>query len=131
MLVSYKLADSIGSSMVKPMLVDVGHSLTAIGTLALMSSITGMIAADGMSTVALFALMMEQCRTCHEGADYSLQVILGGLVGATSGWLASQLGYQLHFIAAGLRGLLMLVFAWNVLRQHPQLQAGRRVAPGA
>ena len=186
-LVSYKLADSIGSSMIKPMLVDTGFSLSAIGTLTLASSITGMVAAvvggmlyyrlgprvtlplfgllqalgiagfaliasgrtelpwvyglslfeqaaDGMSTVALFALMMEQCRTNHEGADYSLQaclqVILGGLVGATSGWLASLLGYRLHFIVAGLLGVVMLAFAWNFLRQHPHLQAGRRVSMG-
>jgi MFS family permease len=184
-LVSYKLADAMGSAMVKPMLVDLGLSLATIGTLTLVSSITGMAAAvlggflyyrwgpritlplfgflqalgiagfaliamgytelhwiyglslfeqiaDGMSTVALFALMMEQCRTGHEGADYSLQaclqVILGGLVGATSGWLASQLGYQWHFSVCGLLGLLMLFFAWNFLSRHPGLAAGRKAA---
>jgi MFS family permease len=176
----------MGSSMVKPMLVDAGFSLSAIGTLTLASSITGMVAAvlggllyyrlgpritlplfgllqalgiagfaliaaghtelpwvyglslfeqtaDGMSTVALFALMMEQCRRNHEGADYSLQacmqVILGGLVGASSGWLAGQVGYQWHFLGSGMLGVLFLLLVWNFLRQHPQLQAGRKVAP--
>jgi MFS family permease len=184
-LVSYKLADALGSGMVKPMLVDAGFSLSAIGTLTLAASITGMIAAvlggllyyrlgpritlplfgllqaagiagfaliamghtdittvyavslfeqaaDGMSTVALFALMMEQCRPGHEGADYSLQtclqVILAGLTGAGSGWLASAAGYQWHFIIAGALGVLMLLLVWNFLRRHPRLNAGRRVA---
>jgi hypothetical protein len=75
--------------------------------------------ADGMSTVVLFALMMEQCRTNHEGADYSLQaccqVILAGLVGAASGWVASYMGYELHFLGSGLLGLLSLVPAWYFL----------------
>jgi MFS family permease len=184
-LVSYKLADALGSGMVKPMLVDAGFSLSAIGTLTLAASITGMIAAvlggllyyrlgpritlplfgllqaagiagfaliamghtdittvyavslfeqaaDGMSTVALFALMMEQCRPGHEGADYSLQtclqVILAGLTGAGSGWLASTAGYQWHFMIAGALGVLMLLLVWNFLRRHPRLNAGRRVA---
>jgi MFS family permease len=184
-LVSYKLADALGSGMVKPMLVDAGFSLSAIGTLTLVSSVTGMIAAvlggllyyrlgprvtlplfgllqaagiagfaliaaghtdiptvyavslfeqaaDGMSTVALFALMMEQCRPSHEGADYSLQtclqVILAGLTGAGSGWLASGLGYQWHFLIAGALGVLMLLLVWNFLRRHPGLNAGRRIA---
>ncbi len=88
-----------------------------------------------MSTVALFALMMEQCRPGHEGADYSLQtclqVILAGLTGAGSGWLASAAGYQWHFIIAGAFGVLMLLLVWNFLRRHPGLNAGRQVAtPG-
>lgn len=184
-LITYKLADALGSGMVKPMLVDAGFTLSDIGTLTLISSVTGMLAAvlggllyyrlgpritlplfgllqaagiagfaviaaghrdvatvyavslfeqaaDGMSTVALFALMMEQCRPNHEGADYSLQtclqVILAGLTGATSGWLASAVGYQWHFLIAGGLGVLMLLFVWNFLRRHPDLNAGRKAA---
>ena len=171
-LVTYKLGDSLGSAMIKPMLVDAGYSLSLIGTITLAASIAGMFAAvlggwfyyrlgpavtllgfgllqamglaafaliplgyndallvtgialfeqmaDGMSTVVLFALMMEQCRTNHEGADYSLQaccqVILAGLAGAASGWFASCLGYEIHFLGSGLLGLLSLVPAWYFL----------------
>ena len=171
-LVTYKLGDSLGSTMIKPMLVDAGFSLSLIGTITLAASIAGMFAAvlggwfyyrlgpavtllgfgllqamglaafaliplgyndallvtgialfeqmaDGMSTVVLFALMMEQCRTNHEGADYSLQaccqVILAGLVGATSGWVASYMGYERHFLGSGLLGLLSLGPAWYFL----------------
>nr|WP_298170519.1 MFS transporter [uncultured Pseudomonas sp.] len=69
--------------------------------------------ADGMSTVALFAAMMRQCRPEHEGADFTLQasaqLLLGGLVGALSGVLAKALGYSGLFLAAGALGLLVLL----------------------
>lgn len=68
--------------------------------------------ADGVSTVALFAAMMRQCRPDHEGADFtlqaSLQLLLGGVVGALSGVLATQLGYQGLFLLAGGLGLAAL-----------------------
>lgn len=68
--------------------------------------------ADGMSTVALFAVMMRQCRPEHEGADFSLQasvqLLLAGLVGACSGLLAKWLGYPALFLGAGTLGLLAL-----------------------
>jgi len=85
--------------------------------------------ADAMSTVVLFALMMELCRPNHEGADYSLQaclqVIVGGLAGAGSGWLASWLGYGGHFALAGLLGAAALVPAWLFLWRNPHLAAVR------
>ncbi len=69
-------------------------------------------AADGMSTVALFAVMMSRCRPEHEGADFTLQasvqLLLAGLVGATSGLLATWLGYEVLFVAAGALGVLAL-----------------------
>ncbi len=69
--------------------------------------------ADGMSTVALFAVMMRQCRPEHEGADFTLQasvqLLLAGLVGATSGLLATWLGYQALFVGAGSLGVLALL----------------------
>ena len=65
-----------------------------------------------MSTVALFALMMRQCRPEHEGADFTLQasvqLLLAGLVGASSGLLAKWLGYEALFVGAGVLGLLAL-----------------------
>jgi MFS family permease len=69
-------------------------------------------AADGMSTVALFAVMMSLCRAEHEGADFTLQacvqLLLAGLVGALSGLLAKSLGYAVVFYSAGALGLLAL-----------------------
>jgi MFS family permease len=70
--------------------------------------------ADGMSTVALFAVMMGRCRPEHEGADFTLQasaqLLLSGLVGASSGLLAKTVGYGGLFMGAALLGLAMLVW---------------------
>ncbi len=172
-ILTYKAGDSLGSGMVKPMLVDAGFSLSAIGSVTLTASLAGMAAAvlggllyyrwgakitllcfglmqaagigaftliargytdlptlysvtifeqvaDGMSTVVLFALMMEQCRPNHEGADYSIQacfqVLLAGFIGAASGWIASNVGYSQHFLMAASLGLLALVPAWYYLQ---------------
>ncbi len=88
--------------------------------------------ADGMSTVVLFALMMDQCRENHEGADYSLQtclqVILSGMVGMASGWVASRVGYESLFVAAGLLGVMVLVPAWYFLKHRAN---GERLAKPA
>ncbi|WP_043310275.1 MFS transporter [Pseudomonas sp. ML96] len=69
--------------------------------------------ADGMSTVALFAVMMRMCRPEHEGADFTLQasaqILLAGLVGACSGVIAKALGYEALFIGAAVLGGAMLV----------------------
>ena len=76
-----------------------------------------------MSTVALFAVMMRQCRAEHEGADFTLQasaqLILAGLVGASSGLLAKWFGYQSLFIGAGVLGVMVLgvVIYYFVLAQ--------------
>jgi MFS family permease len=78
-------------------------------------------AADGMSTVALFAAMMRMCRREHEGADFTLQasalLLLGGLVGAASGLLAQSFGYSPLFVMAGLLGFLALVVVLAYFRK--------------
>ena len=84
-------------------------------------------AADGMSTVALFAVMMSLCRAEHEGADFTLQacvqLLLAGVVGALSGVLAKVLGYQALFLSAGGLGLLALaVVGYYFARQPAPLQ---------
>ncbi|GAB3554031.1 MFS transporter [Noviherbaspirillum agri] len=91
-------------------------------------------AADGMSTVALFAVMMNQCRPEHEGADFTLQacaqVVLAGVVGSLSGMVAKGLGYEGHFLLSGMLGLLALVL---VMRNFAKLakQPAARPAPHA
>lgn len=79
-------------------------------------------AADGLSTVALFAAMMRQCRPGHEGADFTLQastqILLGGFVGAASGVLAKALGYDGLFVCAGALGLAALVLVWRYFYRH-------------
>ncbi|CAD5107150.1 MFS transporter [Zestomonas carbonaria] len=164
-VLTFKLGDSLGSPMIKPMLVDQGWSTGELGQLTLASSLAGIggallggllyarlgalrslllfgalqaigIAAmallvgaggqvglvyaialfeqvaDGMSTVALFAAMMRLCRPEHEGADFTLQasaqLLLAGLVGASSGVLAKALGYGGLFVGAGVVGMLVL-----------------------
>ena len=78
--------------------------------------------ADGMTTVALFAVMMSYCRAEHEGADFTLQacvqLLLAGLVGASSGLLAQWLGYSTLFLLAGLIGLAMLALVQRHFRQR-------------
>ena len=73
--------------------------------------------ADGMSTVALFAVMMRMCRPEHEGADFTLQasaqILLAGLVGACSGVIAKALGYEALFIGAAILGGAMLVLVMH------------------
>lgn len=75
--------------------------------------------ADGLSTVALFTLMMDQCRSAHEGSDYtvqaSMQLSLEGLAGALSGFSAASLGYSYHFLlSAGLTlAAIIPVVYWN------------------
>lgn len=70
--------------------------------------------ADGMSTVALFAVMMRMCRPGREGADFTLQasaqILLAGVVGACSGVLAKAMGYGGLFLTAALLGAAMLVW---------------------
>ena len=168
LLMSFKLGDSLASPMIKPMLVDLGWGLGALGQLTLLSSLCGILgalaggwlyarlgawralllggvlqaltlaslasltqgaadslvyslalleqAADGLSSVVLFAAMMRQCRSAHEGADFtlqaSLQLLLAGLVGATSGLLAKAIGYPGLFLTAGLLGLLALLLLY-------------------
>ena len=87
-------------------------------------------AADGMSSVALFAAMMRQCRPAHEGADYTLQasaqVLLGSVVGGASGALAKVFGYDGLFLTAGVLGVLALglvLHAWRRLPADPQATA--------
>jgi len=165
-LLTYKIADSLGSAMIKPLLVHSGYTLEQIAHISLSAMIAGLIAAlvaggiyyrlgwrvslllfgllqalgigayglialdmvsaqqvyaiaifeqmaDGMSTVALFALMMRYCRENHEGGDFTLQVslhmVIAGTFGMWSGFLVKFLGYDLHFAIALCAGLLALV----------------------
>lgn len=164
-VLTFKLGDSLGSPMIKPMLVDQGWSAGGIGSLTLVASLAGIGGAllgglgykwlgairslllfgllqalgigalalvpgldtsllgaalavfeqiaDSMSTVALFAVMMSQCRVGHEGGDFtiqaSIQIVLVGLVGAFSGVLAKALGYEGLFVTAALLGGLALL----------------------
>jgi MFS family permease len=89
------------------MLVTRGGDIVMVYAVAL-----GEQVADGMSTVALFAVMMRRCRPEHEGADFTLQasaqVLLAGMVGATSGVLAKSVGYVPLFLLAGTLGLAAL-----------------------
>lgn len=102
-------------------LVNAGGQTALVYLVALFEQI-----ADGMSTVALFAVMMRQCRPEHEGADFTLQasvqLLLAGLVGATSGLLATWLGYQALFVGAGSLGVLALLVVLLYFRRYGQLE---------
>lgn len=171
---TYKLGDSLGSPMIKPMLIDQGWTLAGIGQLTLISTLVGIAgaalggylysrlgalrllllagvaqalglglmatlleagtdisrvysvalfeqAADGLSTVALFAAMMRQCRAGFEGGDYTLQacaqLLIAGFVGSASGVLANAYGYSTLFIISALVALAALPLVWLSLRR--------------
>lgn len=75
---------------------------------------------DSISTVALFALMMHVCRPGHEGADFTLQAclqgVIAGMAGSLSGLLAGAFGLGALFSLAGGAGLLVWV---GILFVHP------------
>ncbi|MDO9323122.1 MAG: MFS transporter [Pseudomonas sp.] len=103
------------------LLVSQGAEISLVYPIALFEQV-----ADGMSTVALFAVMMGQCRPEHEGADFTLQacvqLLLAGIVGAASGVLAKWLGYSTVFIGAGVLGLLALLVVGYYFRFVRHLQ---------
>ena len=74
--------------------------------------------ADAMATVALFTLMMDHCRAYHEGADYtlqaSIQLMAVGVFALGSGYSATWLGYDGHFLlSAGLcLAAIMVIPVW-------------------
>ena len=104
------------------LLADAGAERSLVYPIALFEQ-----AADGMSTVALFAAMMRQCRAEHEGADFTLQasaqLLLGGLVGLLSGVLATWLGYAGLFALAGAVGVMVLAMVLVYFRRMEQASA--------
>jgi predicted MFS family arabinose efflux permease len=69
--------------------------------------------ADGLSTVALFTLMMGVCRKESPGTDYTLQaalqVTVSGIAAALSGIFAQAFGYPAVFAAGCILTLCALV----------------------
>lgn len=170
-LLTYKIADSFGSAMIKPLLFDAGLETETIATISLVAMICGIIAAfigaaiyyrigarsslvlagflqaagiaaysviplgvtalpaiygiaifeqvaDALSTVALFAAMMSYCRQGHEGGDYTIQASLhmtiAGTLGMLSGFVATAIGYNAHFMLAGCLGFVALMPAMTL-----------------
>lgn len=169
-LLTFKVADSLGSAMIKPLLAAQGWDAAGMGGITAWASIHGLLGAtlggvlyfrwgafrcllgfgflqaigigawallaiepdrpvvyaiaafeqlaDGMSTVALFAVMMAWCRRGHEGGDYTLQMslhmLIAGVGSVLSGFVAHTLGLTLHFLLAGLAGLASLWLVWRL-----------------
>jgi MFS family permease len=69
--------------------------------------------ADGLSTVALFTIMMDRCRPQSPGTDYSLQaslqVLVAGVAALCGGLLTDRFGYSAVFAIAAALTLLALV----------------------
>jgi predicted MFS family arabinose efflux permease len=76
--------------------------------------------ADGLSTVALFTIMMDRCRAHSPGTDYSLQaslqVLATGIAALCGGVYAERFGYAAVFSTAAAVTLLALVPASISLR---------------
>ncbi|MGF2733986.1 MFS transporter [Marinobacter sp. DUT-1] len=173
MVIGYKVADAMGSGMIRPMLSDAGWSSQAIGTFTLITTLVGLIGAalggwlytligghraliltgiaqalaimawvlatgpatavstvyavglaeqlaDGASTVVLFAMMMNVCRSQWAGTDFtvqaSIQVVAAGLFGVLGGLIADLAGYAVLMITAGLAGLGVVgVYAHRII----------------
>ena len=87
--------------------------------------------ADGLSTVALFVLMMDYCRSGHEGSDYtmqaSVQLFAVGAFTLASGFSAAWLGYAGHFLLAAIlcTTVIMAAFFW----QAPLNDNAQKVTP--
>ncbi|MDF1629375.1 MAG: MFS transporter [Alcanivoracaceae bacterium] len=69
--------------------------------------------ADGLATVALFTVMMDNCRAGHEGSDYTVQasvmLMAAGLFTLFSGFSAAYFGYSLHFTLAAALALAAII----------------------
>lgn len=69
--------------------------------------------ADGLSTVALFTIMMDHCRPQSPGTDYSLQaslqVLVAGVAALCGGLLTERFGYSAVFAIAAALTLLALL----------------------
>ena len=76
--------------------------------------------ADGLSTVALFTIMMDRCRPHSPGTDYSLQaslmVLVTGIAAFCGGVFAEHLGYAAMFTTAACLTLLALLPAMRSFR---------------
>jgi MFS family permease len=85
--------------------------------------------ADGLSTVALFTLMMDRCRPHSPGTDYSLQaslmVMVTGIAATTGGVFTETFGYSTVFATAAVLTLVALIPATLFFRGL-RLQPARR-----
>lgn len=85
--------------------------------------------ADGLSTVALFTLMMDRCRARSPGTDYSMQasvmVTVTGVAATSGGLFTEQFGYAAVFATASLLTLFALVPAARSFRDSTPPPAGR------
>ena len=87
--------------------------------------------ADGLSTVALFVVMMDYCRSGHEGSDYtvqaSVQLFAVGAFTLASGFSVAWLGYASHFLLAAIlcTTVIMAAFFW----QAPLNDNAQKVTP--
>ena len=72
--------------------------------------------ADGLSTVALFVVMMDYCRSGHEGSDYtvqaSVQLFAVGVFTLASGFSVAWLGYASHFLLAAILSAAVIIAAF-------------------
>ena len=84
------------------------HNLVALGAIVNFEQF-----ADGLSTVALFTMMMDRCRAHSPGTDYSLQasimVMVTGVAALCGGVFTDHFGYAAVFTVAALMTLLALL----------------------
>jgi MFS family permease len=98
---------------------------------------------DGLSTVALFTLMMDRCRAHSPGTDYSLQaslmVLVTGMAATVGGVFTDSFGYAAVFATAAALTLLALLPAMLFFRRagpdatigdHGMRAAAAQAAPG-
>jgi predicted MFS family arabinose efflux permease len=86
--------------------------------------------ADGLSTVALFTIMMDRCRRHSPGTDYSLQaslqVLVTGIAALCGGVYTEHFGYAAVFATAAcftLLALLPAILSFRRIGKYPQAKA--------
>lgn len=94
-----------------------GQDMLHIYTAVILEHIAG-----GMATAALFTVMMDRCRDHSAAADYALQscvVVIAGLIaGALSGFSATLLGYDGHFMLAAILCIVAVFVVWQAIQQR-------------
>ena len=129
-LLGFGLLQAIGLAAYLPV-VHGTPSIYALGAIVCFEQF-----ADGLSTVALFTMMMDRCRPHSPGTDYSLQaslmVMSTGIAAFSGGAFTDRFGYAAVFVTAALITVLSLVPAilfFRAYRRAGALPTGTRDEP--
>lgn len=77
--------------------------------------------AYAMSSVFIYTLSMNVVRKGHEGADFTIQIVLTHLssliIATNSGTIADKLGYRGLFILEAVLGVVFIILLWSTFKE--------------